>query len=194
MIRMVTIKQQQGGFALLMAILVATVALSIGISLLSITLKQLSLSASVRDSEMAFQLATTGLECAMEIRRENANDVNQGNDLTGVECAEVTIGTMEDEITAQHLQRYEAEFDVSVPTNYSDVDRCVQFEFFIINDQASSRELKFSGQDNIQRNFNRTCVIGDVCTIATARGYNQSCANKNNASLYPIQRELTAEF
>lgn len=55
----------QGGFALFVAVVTASIILSIGISILNITLKQFQLSGTSRESEMAFSAADAGLECAM---------------------------------------------------------------------------------------------------------------------------------
>ncbi|MBI5005114.1 MAG: hypothetical protein HZC03_00715 [Candidatus Lloydbacteria bacterium] len=53
------------GFVLLYAVLVASIALSIGISLYGITLKELLISSSSRDSQLAFYAADAGAECAL---------------------------------------------------------------------------------------------------------------------------------
>lgn len=52
------------GYTLLFAVLVSSIVLSIGISILTISKKEFLLSASARDSTMAFYAADTGLECA----------------------------------------------------------------------------------------------------------------------------------
>lgn len=53
------------GFVLLYAVLVASIALSIGLSLYAITLKELIISSSSRDSQFAFYAADAGAECAL---------------------------------------------------------------------------------------------------------------------------------
>jgi len=55
---------KQQGFVLLFAVLVSTLVLSVGISVISIALKQVVLSGSGRDSQYAFYAANTGAECA----------------------------------------------------------------------------------------------------------------------------------
>ena len=52
------------GYTLLFAVLVSTIVLSIGISILTISKKEFLLSASARDSTSAFYAADSGLECA----------------------------------------------------------------------------------------------------------------------------------
>src|SRR3989338_4082828 len=53
------------GFVLLYAVLVASIALSIGLSLYGITIKELIISSSSRDSQLAFYAADAGTECAL---------------------------------------------------------------------------------------------------------------------------------
>jgi Tfp pilus assembly protein PilX len=56
---------KQKGFVLLFSVLVSSLVLSVGISIISIALKQVVLSGSGRDSQFAFYTANTGAECAL---------------------------------------------------------------------------------------------------------------------------------
>lgn len=53
------------GFTLLLAALVASITLSIGISIFEIAQKQITLSSLGKDSQFAFYTADTGAECAL---------------------------------------------------------------------------------------------------------------------------------
>ncbi|HEU5114394.1 MAG TPA: hypothetical protein VFT82_01350 [Candidatus Paceibacterota bacterium] len=53
------------GFAMLFAVLVASVLLAVGLSIFNLTVKELTLSASGRESQFAFYAADTGAECAL---------------------------------------------------------------------------------------------------------------------------------
>lgn len=53
------------GVALFIAVLMGSIALTIGMGVLNITLKELKLSSLSRDSMSAFFAADTGLECAL---------------------------------------------------------------------------------------------------------------------------------
>lgn len=59
------ISKEEKGFTLLYAILVSILVLSVGASIISITLKQTILSNSSRDSQLAFYASNTGIECAL---------------------------------------------------------------------------------------------------------------------------------
>ena len=56
--------QKNNGYTLLFAVLVSSIVLSIGISILTISKKEFLLSASARDSTSAFYAADSALECA----------------------------------------------------------------------------------------------------------------------------------
>ena len=53
------------GFTLLYAVVVTSILLASALSIISIALRELALSTSSRDSQYAFYVANTGLECAM---------------------------------------------------------------------------------------------------------------------------------
>lgn len=53
------------GFTLVISILIASLVLSVGVSILNISLKEKQLSASGRDSQIAFHNADSGIECAL---------------------------------------------------------------------------------------------------------------------------------
>lgn len=57
--------KKQKGFAMLFAVLVSSVLLSIGVSIFNLTVKELALSASGRESQFSFYAADTGAECAL---------------------------------------------------------------------------------------------------------------------------------
>lgn len=56
--------KENKGFVLLFSVLVASLVLSVGMSIISIALKQVILSGSGRESQYAFYMANTGAECA----------------------------------------------------------------------------------------------------------------------------------
>lgn len=55
----------QRGFTLLIAILLATVAVTLGVSLLDISYKQLILASTAKQSQFAFYAADSAMECAL---------------------------------------------------------------------------------------------------------------------------------
>lgn len=57
-------KNTKQGFTLLFAVLVSTLVLAVGASIINIALKQVVLSGVGRESQYAFYAANTGIECA----------------------------------------------------------------------------------------------------------------------------------
>lgn len=57
--------QTRRGFTLLISILLATVAVTLGVSLLDISYKQLILASTAKQSQFSFYAADTAMECAL---------------------------------------------------------------------------------------------------------------------------------
>lgn len=60
-----TTPQKEKGFALLFTVLVVSILLAISLSISNITLRELVLSSTTRDSHIAFYAADTAYECAL---------------------------------------------------------------------------------------------------------------------------------
>jgi len=58
-------KNSKNGFTLLMAMIISSLLLSLGITIFNVTLKELVLSSYGRNSQFAFYAADTGIECAL---------------------------------------------------------------------------------------------------------------------------------
>lgn len=59
------IKKNKKGFTLLFAVLVSTLVLAVGASIISMALRQVILSGIGRDSQFAFYAANTGMDCGV---------------------------------------------------------------------------------------------------------------------------------
>lgn len=57
--------QSKSGFAMLFSVLISSLLVVIGLSIFNITLKELSISTSSRESQTAFYAANSGMECAL---------------------------------------------------------------------------------------------------------------------------------
>lgn len=81
--------QNNKGYTLLFSVLVSSVVLAVGISILTISKKEFLLASSARESTTAFYAADSGLECAIY-------SVDNFLDATGqvnVECLKQTLTT-----------------------------------------------------------------------------------------------------
>jgi Tfp pilus assembly protein PilX len=70
------------GFTLLIAVILTSVILSIGLALLDISYKQITLAATARQSQYAFYAADSGLECALF--SDSADIFDYSSEPTGV--------------------------------------------------------------------------------------------------------------
>ncbi len=68
--------QTKKGFSILFASLVASLVLAIGLAILRITIKQITLASAGRESQHAFYAADTGTECALYL------DYNYGGEVS----------------------------------------------------------------------------------------------------------------
>lgn len=182
---------KQDGFALLMAIIVVGTVVSVGLTVLDITLKQLRLSISSRDSEIAFHAANAGAECIRYWRRESQVQFERGDPVT-VNCFGVDrtlVNTFPGPEPNTYL--YTADFSWSPA---SGDNRCSIITVLTINPDfntpitVANIGTYLPGYPGI----NKTCQPGGRCTSISVQGYNRSCA-----ATFPvgtIQREVLLEL
>lgn len=80
----------QRGFTLLIAVILSSVALSIGVALLDIAYKQVILASAARQSEAAFYNADTALECALYYDQQ-INAFSYASPLSSISCGAQTL-------------------------------------------------------------------------------------------------------
>lgn len=78
------------GFTLFIAVLIGSLMLAIGFSIFNLAFKELLLSASARDSQVAFYAADTGLECALYYDQNQEAFRITGPGGISITCAGVT--------------------------------------------------------------------------------------------------------
>ena len=93
-------KKNEDGFALLIALIVVGVVLSVGLTILDLSIKQVRLSTNAKESELAFQAANAGMECARYWRREEADAMELGQSITPTCFDESADSNSRSEITS----------------------------------------------------------------------------------------------
>ncbi|MFH1607113.1 MAG: hypothetical protein ABIC91_07220 [Nanoarchaeota archaeon] len=63
--RKIFLKKSNKGFAVLFAVLLASFLITLGISIFSISLKEIQIATSIRDSQIAYYVADSARECAL---------------------------------------------------------------------------------------------------------------------------------
>lgn len=200
------------GFALLITLLMVGVILSVTLAIVELGTKQLALSVSARDSEVAFQAANAALECAERVRRSASSTIELGNELT-FDCFGKSVSVINN---ASALLRVKSgNFVNNVVSSYQTSnmagiswagsaadDRCSEIDLLaemvaidapgplVIDAKAGNHSLK-----NLFPNYSsasKSCPPGGKCTLAVARGYSAPCGQKNAVGVQ--KREILLEF
>lgn len=194
-------KQPSGGFALLLALLVVSVVVTVGLTVLEITIKQVRLSANAADSEISYAAANAGVECAQYWRRKEAvNTFEAGNTLSlAIRCFGVDpieAGYPPVSITAaSNLYRFQ--FTWGDPATGM---RCSRITMMIIESGPTlsavvSSALMKQHIPGYPGTADRTCSPGGVCTTLSVQGYNRACTVA--PATFPqgtIERQILVEF
>lgn len=187
------------GFALLLTLLVVAVLVSIGLSVLSLTIKQVRLASNARDSEAAFHAANAGLECAVYWRRQEADDMENGRSIGPIRCFKepssqnVTPSTIINTTNAKAF-RYQYQFQ------WGDPVRCTQIDTIVGSSSLSGTGLTIPDvrtyiegyPSDSSNNARKECEPGTRCSIISVRGYNKACSLIN--SYGTVQREVLLEL
>lgn len=188
------------GFALLITLVVVSIVLAIGLSLLFVTTKQYLLAVTASQSELAFQAAQVGLECMRWHRAQPATLAillrEGGSWSPSLTCAGVTPDTppgvdadtiYTNDTLRQYLYKYEYFYTVSG-------NQCINTSMYVSNLRGSTttgftRPIPASEDEGLSE---ITCAAGSVCTVIFSRGYNRPCNQLN--SIFTIQREITIDY
>lgn len=176
----------QNGFALLLTLIVVSVVLAIGLSLLNITLKQFTLSSTARDSEIAFHAANSGLECMQYYRGTAADSYLAGGSVTAT-CGGISDAPSRSSASAGGgtVRHFEYSFD-----GFGTDDQCVETSMYLLDMRSSGTGVtNYSVNEGLEY---LSCAAGVVCTTIFSRGYNRACDSLD--SIRTVQRELTIQF
>lgn len=185
------LQHEERGFALLLALIVSSVVLAIGLSILNISVSQLTLSSTARESEYAFQSAHAGTDCMWYWRNEEHDSYTVLNDFMPViNCfAENPLTYARTTIYSEpegHANLFFYAFE------WGDPGRCTEIEMVVMNAHSGDIGLNFAnkavGNDGLKE-----CSEGNMCTVIFSRGYNRSCFELQS-SIFTVQREITTEF
>lgn len=179
----VRIHTHKDGITLLVTLLVMGILLAISSSLLNITLKQYQISGIGLASEMAFQAASAGMECALyyDTSLADGGKFDIGTGAETLECFEDTDNTPD---APESGDEQVLSFDWGTPALCTEIS---VFKFFT-NDPAGVELIV----DGVDVRSGTPCPAGSTCTVVQARGYNVACGNKN--SIKVVERELTLVY
>ncbi len=97
------------GFTLLIAIILSTVVLTVGLALLDVAYKQVILSSTAKQSQAAFYNADSALECALYYdQKKDSFDFTVTPDFTALKCSNVLVtnGSYNGSDPAVHITKF----------------------------------------------------------------------------------------
>lgn len=204
--KMPAYKNNNSGFALLLTLVIVSIILAVGLTLLQITMKQLSLSAVARESEIAFYAASTGIECmqywrsfpptrAALLKEEWDGVAYDPDEPVYLQCADSSPVTYE-EITSMiddNVYGYKYSYNLSYNPLVTTDDTCVETSMYLIDLRAETSPVVEDISDLNEGLEEISCDEGTVCTTIFSRGYNRPCGYGLN-TIFTVQRELTIEY
>jgi len=192
--------EKQSGFALLISLIVVGVVISIGLSILDLSIKQVRLSSNATESELAFHAANAGMECARYWRRKDADLIEGGLPISptcfdrlpdeNIKTQVPTLNVVGDGVVFQ----YEYDFTWGTGTEV----RCTSVNMVAASPILLGQGVTTTDMTTLIRGYpnqdgNSThCAAGSQCTTISVQGYNVQCDNKDGYGV--AQREVLVEF
>jgi Tfp pilus assembly protein PilX len=184
--------KKEGGFALLMTLIVVGVLISIGVAVLDLSVKQVRLSTNAKESETAFHAANAGVECAQYWRRVASTSMENGVAISPV-CfsASATSNTVTQIVAGVSGTGYVYLYDYSF--SWGVKPRCTKIQTLVINAVSTTT---VSNMTNIIPGYptsnSKACAAGEKCTVVSTRGYNRLCTTA--AGYGSVEREVLLQF
>jgi hypothetical protein len=200
---MVDNKQSESGFALLVSLIIVSVVISIGLSILDVTIKQVRLTTNSTDSEIAFHAANAGMECARYWRRDKKVEIEgdpavptaSGQAISDITCFGETVDNYADTSlggAGGELLHYSFEFDWGGGGSCSEIDMVVALADYSGAGMTVTSATMRGLVPGYPSGEVFDCPASSVCTVVSTKGYNRSCAQKS--SYGTVQREVLLEF
>lgn len=172
------------GFVLLYAVLVSGIILSVGLSLMNLITKQITLSSIGRNSQFAYYAADAGKRCAFYWYASYYPVFGAPSSGEMVEAAELPLPTELFEVgDTGGIKIYCEGQDIPVVQEKSDDNLTLTSKFSLdvnAGDQISCVLVE------VQRKMDQ--ATEEVNTKITSRGYNSACADLSNANARRIER------
>jgi hypothetical protein len=177
------------GFALLITIVVISVVLAVGISLLNITVKQISLSITGRDSEVAFHAAQGGVECVQQLLNNNPDyiaGVELPSGAGSISCLGQTGAMSIDNDNPQtDVDEYSFRIGWDNDDDLGD-DVCTEVDMYLMDARGGALTNVTFVDQGLE---SADCEDGEYCAVVFSRGFNRPCNELD--SLRTVQREIT---
>lgn len=193
--------RERSGFALLMTLIVVSVVISIGLSVLDLSIKQVRLATNSRDSEAAFHAANAGVECARYTRRVNSNRMENGQSITPLcfgssaspnSVVEVTSGVSGDGEVYKYT--YNISWGTTADPRCTEVVTMVATATAMVGGSAGAGLTTNNMRTHIPAYTANSwrCEAGERCTVLSVQGYNRGCSASYGFGT--VEREVLLQF
>lgn len=181
-----TTHTNQDGITLLITLLIMGVLLAVSASILTITLKQYLLSGAVLSSEMAFQAASAGMECALYADYVNGDFATSSlrdsvQCFGGISSVDGGVDDGDGLVDSGEEQRFEF--------SWGDPEVCTDFSVYKYFDDVSPTTMRIDSDGD---GSNDECPPGSMCTLIESRGYNVPCSERGGTRV--VEREYTQVY
>lgn len=191
--------EKQAGFALLISLVVVGVVISVGLSILDLSIKQVRLSSNAKESELAFHAANAGMECARYWRREESDRIENGQTISPTCFGAAPVTNTVNPVPGANITgdgdvfQYEYEFTWGGGAE----QRCTSINMVVASTSALGVGVTTTNMISLIPGYppvtsDKYCNPGSRCSTISVRGYNLQCANKNGFGV--AQREVLIEF
>lgn len=203
-------KHNQDGITLLVTLLLMGVLMSVGASLLNITLMQYQLSNIALSSEMAFQAANAGVECALykDLPKDQVTnpspfevpgDGSQQATQPQITCMGNVTSLSDDSSNGAYV-----DLDTTNGKSINGGEQNFRFDWGIngspvCTDVSVYKFYSTSGVVPIlvggipMRPSDLNCIQGETCTVIQSRGYNVACGQITTGAKV-VEREFTQVY
>lgn len=183
----------QSGFALLISLIVVGAVLSIGLVIIDLSIKQVRLASTTKDSEIAFHAANAGIECARFWRRQASTTLTAGDATNNIECFGQSVNLP---VTAPLTSGaggeaflYEYEFTWNAGQSCTSIKKVVAVSAINGSVTVNNMQTHIPGYPD---GNTLVCPVASECTIVSSQGYNRECSQKEGFG--SIRREVLLEF
>ncbi len=171
---------------MLFAVLVSSVLLSVGVSIFNLTIKELVLSSSGRESQFAFYAADTGIECAIywDFKATEPGTMYATSTDSAGSWRETIVDTQAPTCVGVDLA---PSFKNPVFVSPSPVSATTQFELTIPNEFPVGTPAPYCAIVTVTK----ATTGGITTTTISSRGYNMGCSSTDQNK---IERALKVTY
>ncbi len=181
--------KKEKGFAMLFAVLVSSVLLSVGVSIFNLTIKDLVLSSSGRESQFAFYAADTGIECAIywDFKATNPGVMYATSSASFGGWRDALVDVDNPTCATNNISASLKTLNGTLSPAPDGDSALTQFQLTIPNTDPQGASAPYCAIVTISKDSSS----GIIATVIESRGYNTAC---NSTSQNRIERALRVNY